>query len=193
MQIYLYYRKWDGRTPESHTLLNLAAEQYLKTRGRECPWSFSLAYQDNSTGSRKPYFKDMQDVHFSISDSGDYWACAFAPREIGLDIQKIQKVKAERISKRFFHPLEVEWLTENGWDQFFRIWTRKESYIKYTGRGMSDGLNGFSVISPEGGFQVYKKKKESADLVPENVFQKNIPFPEGYEAALTAESEFRIM
>lgn len=192
MRIDLYYRKWDGKTPASHELLNEAAEQYLKTRGIKCPWSFSLAFQENSTGSKKPFFKNMPEVHFSISDSGSYWACAFASEEIGLDIQKIQEVKAQRISRRFFHPLEVKWLEENGWEYFIRIWTLKESYVKYTGRGMSDGLKVFSVIAPSGMTGVYTREPSSGKLQQEEVVQKNIFFLENYEAALTAKKDFTV-
>jgi phosphopantetheinyl transferase len=34
--------------------------------------------------------------------------------------------------------------------RFFRLWTAKESYIKYTGGGMSEGLTSFSIFDPPG-------------------------------------------
>jgi len=38
--------------------------------------------------------------------------------------------------------------------RFFRVWTAKESYIKYTGNGMSEGLASFSVFHPPCGVTI---------------------------------------
>jgi hypothetical protein len=36
-------------------------------------------------------------------------------------------------------------------ERFFRIWTAKEAYVKYTGNGLSEGLQSFSSLDPPGG------------------------------------------
>lgn len=115
----------------------------------------------------KPYFTEPPlcgRVHFSISHSGAYRAVLFHDTEVGLDIEDLNiragftRERMERIAARFFSEDETEYLTGNrdmGNDDyiltFFRLWTGKEAYIKYTGDGMSLGLSGFSVFEPPGG------------------------------------------
>jgi phosphopantetheinyl transferase len=109
----------------------------------------------------KPYFiGSLADVNFSISHSGRYIAVLFAGAasgEVGLDIEdtgagrsgRVQDaVRLMKIAERFFTPEEAAWVREDPPERFFRIWTGKESYIKYTGRGLGQGLDTFSVLSP---------------------------------------------
>jgi len=105
------------------------------------------------TGEKgKPYFKDGQkdenagNIHFSISHSGDYWICAVGRLRIGADIQEVKPAGNMAVAKRFFHPAEYEYLVKNKEKGFFDIWTAKESYVKYTGTGISNDFSKFSVI-----------------------------------------------
>ena len=95
----------------------------------------------------KPYFREYPDIHFSISHSEDYVLVAMSEGNIGADVQLIKERRVD-IASRFFHHNEIQYLncTDNEREGFFRIWTLKEAYIKYTGRGMSEGLNTFSVV-----------------------------------------------
>ncbi len=94
----------------------------------------------------KPFFRAMPEVQFSITHSGGYWACAFGCAPVGLDMEKHRQCKSGDISKRFFHPSEYEYLKSLGLDikAFFDLWCAKESYVKFTGEGLS-GLGSFSV------------------------------------------------
>ena len=40
------------------------------------------------TADGKPFFIKRRDIHFSLSHSGDYIACAFSDRKTGLDFQE---------------------------------------------------------------------------------------------------------
>jgi 4'-phosphopantetheinyl transferase len=76
-------------------------------------------------------------------------ACAFSQAPVGMDIEKIRPFRDLLIS-RILTPQEQEFLeakskTQNSRQEwFFRFWTLKESYIKYTGQGLSMPLNSFS-------------------------------------------------
>ncbi|MCI8551212.1 MAG: 4'-phosphopantetheinyl transferase superfamily protein [Lachnospiraceae bacterium] len=94
----------------------------------------------------KPYFPEQPELFFSISHSGSFWVCAFAGAPVGVDVQKhVKKAwesekeaadRFERMADRFFHPREACWVKEEVYERFFRIWTAKESYVKYTGDGI---------------------------------------------------------
>lgn len=102
----------------------------------------------------KPYFKDYP-FHFNLSHSGDYVLCGTSGQELGVDIQKIQRVDPLRLAKRFFSAAESLELEKCGEAQerermFFRLWARKEAYGKLTGGGLA-GAMGRDFLAEEAG------------------------------------------
>ena len=99
-----------------------------------------MKYTFNAYG--KPYFANAEDLHFSISHSGEYAMVVLSDKEIGCDIQQIKNINLS-IADRFFTAEERKYVkcTEN----FFRIWTLKESFIKAIGKGLALPLNSFSI------------------------------------------------
>lgn len=99
-----------------------------------------MKYTFNAYG--KPYFINAKELHFSISHSGDYAMVVMSDKEIGCDIQQIKDINLS-IADRFFTAEERKYVkcTEN----FFRIWTLKESFIKAIGKGLALPLNSFSI------------------------------------------------
>lgn len=95
----------------------------------------------------KPMLPKESGFYFNLSHSGDYALCAVSDREIGADIQRHEKY-ADRLAERFFHPEELAYLKEAKDSKrcFYDIWCLKESCIKCTGRGLSTGLEKFSVV-----------------------------------------------
>ena len=80
----------------------------------------------------KPVFAQREDVCFSLSHSGPYALCAVSDGQIGADVQKIKPVHLS-IARRF-HFRERDWLAAQPPQEqnraFFRIWTRKEAWVK---------------------------------------------------------------
>ena len=104
----------------------------------------------------KPSFPQRQDLFFSVSHSGGYFVCAFAPCEIGVDMQEIKHLRGEtpesasprlgRMAARFFHPDEAAYVAGDTYFRFFRIWTAKEAYVKLTGQGIDNDFSSLSVL-----------------------------------------------
>ena len=104
----------------------------------------------------KPYFPQRQDLFFSVSHSGEYFVCAFAPCEIGIDLQEIKHLRSEtpesapsrfkKMAARFFHRAEAEYVEEDTFRRFFRVWTAKEAYVKLTGQGIDNDFSSLCML-----------------------------------------------
>lgn len=96
----------------------------------------------------KPYLAEYPGIHFNISHSGEHVCCAISDSEVGVDIQRHQKVKAT-LAGRFFTGEDNRLLDgcakEEREECFFRIWSIRESYLKFTGRGLGQGLSTFGI------------------------------------------------
>ena len=90
----------------------------------------------------KPYLASHKDAHYNISHSGSIVVCAVYDKPIGIDIQKMNDMNFDSIAKRVFTKNEQEIYfsapTEMQKEQFYRIWTAKESLIKFLGTGVRD-------------------------------------------------------
>ena len=112
--------------------------------------SFEIATGKNE----KPYIPD-DSFFFNISHtSGAVLAAAgFSP--LGADIQRIMEKDYEPVAKRVLKPKELLLCTHSPEPQkeFTRLWTLKESYIKYTGEGISalENVPDLSSFSKAGG------------------------------------------
>jgi 4'-phosphopantetheinyl transferase len=111
----------------------------------------------------KPYLSDKGsgEIYFSISHAGYMAVCVISDREVGADIERLDRFdgkeeQAGRIAKRIM--TEGEW---NLWQKnptggaLVLLWTKKESYAKFTGEGLScnfsavDTMSGLEFTHPE--------------------------------------------
>ena len=96
----------------------------------------------------KPYLKDRRDVHYNLSHSGRYVVLAWGDTELGIDVQKHEAcTNTEAIGTRFFAFDELQYV-QGDIGRFYEIWTKKESFLKYTGKGLRADLRAFSVLAP---------------------------------------------
>lgn len=101
----------------------------------------------------KPYVSGKADFHYNISHSGCYVVLAWGTSEIGVDVQRQETdTNVSAIANRFFAADEREVLLWEP-DRFFEIWTKKESYLKYIGKGLYQDLGSFSVLTPSQGIR----------------------------------------
>ncbi len=88
----------------------------------------------------KPYVVDCP-YQFNLSHSGDYLLLAVGDAPLGVDIEKITKIRPKTLEKHFTDEEQAR-VAKEGKTAFFEIWTQKESYVKYTG----EGIKGLSKI-----------------------------------------------
>jgi 4'-phosphopantetheinyl transferase len=101
----------------------------------------------------KPALNDMgtDALYFNLSHSDGLAIYAITRgRELGIDLEQIRSERAaKQIAERFFSPREVAALRalpqSMQAEAFFSCWTRKEAYIKATGRGLAVALDRFDV------------------------------------------------
>lgn len=155
-------------------LIDLALQSY-NLREKE------MEYTTGENG--KPYFKNRPELHFNISHSKNCVICTFSDTTVGCDIEKIGKADL-RIANRFFAEKEIKFIncqdnSEKQNESFYRIWTLKESYIKYTGKGFAQGLSSFE-IELDNEISVYDNSEK------QNIFFKEYKI-NGYRIAVCAE------
>lgn len=87
-------------------------------------------------------------LHFSLSHSGSYCACAVGSTVIGADIQK-RAMFDRRIAERNFSAAELEFVlnAEDMDAAFTKIWAMKESYVKALGKGLAMPLSSFCTLT----------------------------------------------
>lgn len=96
----------------------------------------------------KPYFSENEDFKFNISHSGEWAVIAVSDCEIGIDIEKIAKLRtgvAKRVlseqEKQQFFKLDIKTQQQ----RFYDYWVLKESIVKTTGRGMYDSFRDINI------------------------------------------------
>lgn len=102
----------------------------------------------------KPFLPEYPNCYFNLSHSGDQLAIAvtdYGP--VGIDVEQWkQKSNFFALVKRCFAETEQSyWLAlpeSEKTKEFYRFWTRKEAFVKATGRGIGLGLSQ-CVISSE--------------------------------------------
>ena len=95
----------------------------------------------------KPYIAGHQEFHYGLSHSGDWVVCAVDNMPVGVDLQEIKPCKIS-LAKRFYHEEEYNRLLALGetdldrqTQEFYRMWTAKESAVKLSGRGIGAGIS----------------------------------------------------
>ncbi len=86
----------------------------------------------------KPYLKNIP-LHFNISHKNDTAVCAFGSKNVGVDIEDIKPFK-ESVAKRICNSNELKFIGNNE-ERFATIWTIKEAFSKFNGKGISFGFS----------------------------------------------------
>ncbi|MBO9600430.1 MAG: 4'-phosphopantetheinyl transferase superfamily protein [Cohnella sp.] len=129
---------------------SLMAEMLVRAAiGTEWPTdvaSGELAFGHDRYG--KPYLLGHPELHFNLSHSGRWCVCAVSTVPVGVDVEQARSMDLGW-TDRFLSEEEREDLrardeSDRLW-RFYELWTRKESYAKAVGRGLTPELLTVSV------------------------------------------------
>ncbi|WP_113925698.1 4'-phosphopantetheinyl transferase family protein [Cognataquiflexum aquatile] len=97
----------------------------------------------------KPKIRNQENIHFNTSHSGDWLVFIFSNNPCGIDIEGINPdFDYKSILEMSFHPDEIDFIQKSNQpvNQFFKIWTIKESILKAEGTGLMDNLNELNTL-----------------------------------------------
>ena len=121
-----------GDEKELSAVLKNKALEYTNTEK-------SISYTDNG----KPYID--KNMGISVTHDEGLTAVLITPFEpIGIDIEKVKETYPLRVCDRFFSDEEKQSVVNT--EDFYRIWCKKESFVKMTGEGIA-GIKEFNSFS----------------------------------------------
>ena len=124
----------------------------------------------------KPYLTGYPDYHFSVSHSGRFIAFVSDNAPIGIDIQNMEQLK-KPISGHFFTENENSYISSNGLQGFYEVWTRKEAYVKMLGTGFSTPISSFDVFDDlEASFNTQVNEAYMITVCSRNELGKKVEF-----------------
>jgi len=157
---------------------------YLKTEPAALTFAYSEKEKPSLGGSEA-----ASGIEFNTSHSGSIALLAFArQREIGVDVEQVRRdFDTAKIAERFFSAAEQKQLAalpeQQRSDAFFLCWTRKEAYIKATGKGLSLPLHQFDVsLAPQEQNALLATRPDPHERT--KWVMRDIPVPAGYAAAI---------
>jgi 4'-phosphopantetheinyl transferase len=95
-------------------------------------------------------------LSFNLAHSGNWGACAVVGRgDVGVDVEAINSgLDYTKLARRFFSDSENQWLHDCPESRrlrcFYRIWTRKEAWLKGKGGGFSETDQDLGLVHLDG-------------------------------------------
>lgn len=85
----------------------------------------------------KPFFPALPELHFNLSHTAGWSLCALSDAPVGVDIEALRP-RREGLWRYCLTDGEYEAFLAagGGWEEFYRLWTLKEAWCKYTGEGL---------------------------------------------------------
>jgi len=107
---------------------------YLKFLERKIN-AFNLKVEFNENG--KPL---IEGINFNISHSHNLVAVAISSHEVGIDLELVEEKDNEKIAKKIMNEEEYQKYLKNK-EYFYKVWTKKEAYLKRKGLALDFALN----------------------------------------------------
>ena len=147
VRIFEYCQKKDRcRSLAASLLLKMALEREGICYDEDC---FA-----QKTGG-KPYLLLQSGLFFSLAHAQEMAVCVIADQEVGVDVERKDRLTGKKeeqklkIAKKMLTPEEWKlWKKEEyRTETLISIWTKKESYVKMTGRGLTEKLMTIDTLS----------------------------------------------
>jgi 4'-phosphopantetheinyl transferase len=173
----------------SRGFLRVIIGRYLGVSPDHLQFSYSEHGKPGLCGENQ---RDMLRFNLSHSDELALYAIGHN-RDLGIDIERIHsEIMDWEIAERFFSPREVDVLRSlpprMQREAFFNCWTRKEAFIKATGKGLSLPLDQFDVTLTPGQPAQLKSTLWDPEEASRWALLALSPAP-GYAAALCVEGQ----
>lgn len=160
-------------------LLRKLLSHYLNT----IPEQIQFSYAEHG----KPMLINDPTLYFNLSHSRDMAAFAFSQdHEVGVDIEYMRKQK--NLDGMIAHvgstkeQVELKALNKTeAYAAFYRLWTRKEAFIKACGRGLGMGLRSIHIGTAESSTSLFVDYKNSRMT---GWYITDIEPPQGYKLAV---------
>lgn len=141
----------------------------------------------------KPAVVNDLDLRFNLSHAGERALVAIAVgRDVGIDIEEQRDIDVLGLAREVCSPAERQVLAAAVGDRrlelFYRCWTRKESFVKARGDGLSFPVRELHVrLDAEGPQLLVASARRSADVDRWTI--RALPADPGCVAALTTEGD----
>jgi 4'-phosphopantetheinyl transferase len=171
----------------AHYIMRHILSEYVALRANQLHFrlgKFGKPFLVNSGNRFIPYF--------NLSHSGSLLVVALSrDRRIGIDVEKIRGLEdLAEIARANFTERECAYIMERQGKEresaFFRCWTRKESYIKALGKGLSIPLTDFDTLLESVDVGLWLLRTSEAPAV-EKWWLTDIALPDGYAGSVTVE------
>lgn len=139
MKIYIYKFKNNYNRSKKHNILINNIND-------------SIVYNTNG----KP-FTSNKNIKFNISYSGNIGVLAISDKDVGIDIENIKDID-DRVLNKVYSKDEINFInnSENKYYEYTKLWTKKESYVKYIGIGITEDF--FNLSYDESLFKTFNYK-----------------------------------
>lgn len=111
------------------------------------PEDIEFYYEQNL----KPRVKAQNsNLHFNVTHSADRIMIAISSKPIGVDIEHVDEgFGFDQILDVTFNDQELEYIqnSNNKSEAFYLLWTRKEAFLKATGKGIDDDLQNIPALT----------------------------------------------
>lgn len=89
----------------------------------------------------KPLVMGAEDFCYNVSHGGNWVVLAWDTQPVGVDVEYVHPTRdVAALAQKYFSAEERAWAGETP-DGFYRLWTAKESYLKYRGTGFACGAD----------------------------------------------------
>ncbi len=130
-------------------------------------------------------------LEFNLAHSGGMAVYALTlGRRVGIDVERAKEVpEAEQIVARHFAIEErAAWQHVDAAERlamFFRLWTRREAFVKATGTGLGEGWSAFAVTAGASGARLLHISGDAAAALRWTL--RDLELPQPYYGAVAAE------